>query len=86
MKADKILHDQIMEVVSNQMRNNDPPETKQTFDRLVKSGISRSDAMKYIGQCVATEIYSVMKKQEPFNEKRFVKNLNNLPAKPTDEE
>lgn len=30
-----------LEVVDNQLRANDPPETRQTLDRLIAEGISR---------------------------------------------
>jgi len=86
MKVNKHLHNSIMEVVDNQIRSNDPPETKQTFERLVKSGISKIDAKKYIGQCVGVELFHVMKYHETFNEVRFIKNLKNLPAEPYDDE
>ena len=35
MKKSKILNAAIMEVVENQINGNDPPETKQTLDRLI---------------------------------------------------
>jgi len=34
----------ILEVVENQMRNNDPPETRQTCDHLIQEGHSEEDA------------------------------------------
>jgi hypothetical protein len=43
------LQQAILEVVENQLRANDPPETRQTLDRLLASGYSRKDAIKLIG-------------------------------------
>ena len=82
MEVNKILQNQFMEVIDNQLKQNDPPETKATLERLLKAGYSRTDAKKYIGQCVALEIFNVLKKGEAFNEERYVKNLNNLPGEP----
>ena len=82
MKTNKIVHDQIIGIVANQIREGKPPETKQTYDRLVKSGYSETDAKKYIGQCVAVEIFNIMKHKLPFDEKRYVQNLLNLPGEP----
>ena len=76
----------IMEVVENQLRNNDPPQTNQTFKRLIEAGHSAKEAKRLIGCVVSAEIFDVLKKQEPFNLERFVKGLNNLPAMPWDEE
>jgi hypothetical protein len=45
-------------VVENQIRENNPPETRRTLDRLLEEGYSKDDAMKLIGRAVAAEILS----------------------------
>jgi hypothetical protein len=82
MKPNKIVHDQILQVVDNQIRDKNPPEAKQTYNRLIKMGYSAIDAKKYIGRCVAVEIFNIMKHNQPFDEKRYVQNLLNLPKEP----
>jgi hypothetical protein len=72
----------IVEVVENQLRNNDPPQTKQTFKRLIEAGHSEKDAKRLIACVVSAEIFDVLKRNEPFNLDRFVKGLNKLPAMP----
>jgi len=69
----------ILEVVNNQLKSGDPPETRQTFNRLVAEGISEKDAKIYIGQAVAIEIFNVMKHRENFNLARYRNNLSRLP-------
>jgi hypothetical protein len=71
-----------LDIVENQIRSGDPPETKETFERLVAQGISKSDAKIYIAQAVCVEVWDVMKNKVPFNRERFVRNLRNLPAEP----
>ena len=71
-----------MEAVENQLRDNKPPETRITFDRLKREGISELDAKKYIAQAIASETFWIMKKNQPYNLQRFIKNLNRLPADP----
>lgn len=78
-KANPILKKSILEVVDNQLKSGDPPETKQTFNRLIGEGISEKDAMIYIGQAVAVEIFNVMKHGETFNLERYRNNLSRLP-------
>ncbi len=78
-KANPILKESILEVVDNQLKSGDPPETKQTFNRLIGEGISEKDAMIYIGQAVAVEIFNVMKYGETFNLERYRNNLSRLP-------
>src|SRR6266567_3979216 len=36
----------ILEVVENQIRASDPPETRQTFERLLAAGYSRKEAVE----------------------------------------
>jgi len=72
----------ILKVVDNQLRDNDPKETGETLKRLIKSGISKKEARLYIGQVVTVEIWEVMHNNTPFNEERFVRNLNRLPEFP----
>lgn len=76
----------IMEVVENQLRNNDPPRTRQTFRRLIEAGYSEEEAKRLIGCVVSAEIFDILKKNEPFNLDRFVKALNKLPEMPWEEE
>jgi len=82
MKINTKLRDQIFEIIKNQIESNDPPETKITYDRLISLGCSEFDTKQLIGQCVAVEIFSVIKEQQPFNEARYIKNLKQLPREP----
>ncbi len=81
----KVMRKQIFQFVENQMKENNPPETKKTFDRLRKAGYTKYEAKQFIGQCVAVELFKVMKHQEPFDEERYVNNLRNLPEEPFDD-
>lgn len=71
-----------MDVVDNQIRNDDPPETRQTFNRLISQGISKEDAKIYIGQAVCVEIWDIMRNRKEFNKERFIRNLKRLPEEP----
>ena len=75
----------ILEVVENQIRDKDPPETRQTLRRLIKEGFSREEAMELIGAVVVNEMYNVLKQKKNFNRKRFVAALRQLPKLPYDE-
>ncbi|MEP7238915.1 MAG: DUF1841 family protein [Ferruginibacter sp.] len=86
MKTNPIVKKEMLTVVENQLNTNTPPETKITYNRLIQTGISEVDAKNYIAQCVAVEIFNVMKYKQPFDAKRFIKNLNNLPKEPFDDE
>jgi hypothetical protein len=84
MEINKERRDIIIEVVENQIDANDPVEVRITYNRLVALGYSDFETKQLIGQCVAVEIYDVIKEQKPFDEVRYVKNLNHLPKAPFD--
>jgi hypothetical protein len=71
-----------LEAVENQLRDNDPPETRLTYERLIRQGQSEQDAKGLIGAAIAAETYWILKGKEPFNHARFVKTLNDLPKLP----
>ena len=57
MEENTYLKSAILEVVDNQLRANDPPETRQTFDRLISEGYSEEEAKKLIGCVVSEQIF-----------------------------
>ncbi len=71
-----------MEVVDNQLRGNDPPETRQTYERLIASGVDDKEARRLIGCIVTSEIFDVLKRRQPFDRARFVAALARLPQMP----
>ncbi|MBA4417598.1 MAG: hypothetical protein C0392_06780 [Syntrophus sp. (in: bacteria)] len=81
-KVNPHLKEAFLEVVENQIRDNDPPETRETLERLMGEGISEKDARIYVARVVAIEVYEVMKNEKPFDLQRFVRNLNALPNEP----
>jgi hypothetical protein len=85
-KVNPYVRAAIEEVVENQLRDDDPPQTRQTFRRLIEAGHSEKEAKRLIGCVVSAEIFDVLKKNEPFNLERFVGGLNKLPAMPWDDE
>ncbi len=86
MKSNPILKKAILSVVNNQLKDNNPPETKQTYERLLKEGYSESEAKRLIGCVVVAEIFDILKKKGPFNQQRFVAALDRLPKIPGEEE
>jgi hypothetical protein len=81
-KTNPYLRAAFLEVVDNQLRDNDPPETKETLDRLKAEGYSAEDAKLLIAQAVVVEAYTIIKTKAPFNRERFVRNLMALPQEP----
>ena len=82
MKPNKRLNRAVLEVVDNQIRQLNPPATKETFDRLIREGLDDSEARRLIGCVVASEIFDILKNMEPYDEDRYVNALRKLPELP----
>jgi len=78
----EMLRRQMLEVVENQLRDNEPPETRATLDRLVAQGHSASEAKRLIACVVVAEMFHVMKHKQPYDTSRFVAGLRRLPELP----
>ena len=82
MKPNQKLRDEIFQIIKNQLEAYDPPETKITYNKLISLGYNEFETNQLIGQCVAVEIFDVLKNKKPFNKSRYIKNLNQLPKEP----
>jgi len=72
----------IREVVDNQLRDGTPPETRQTFDRLLAAGYPEEEARRLIACAVTSEIFDVLKNHQPYDEARYIAALHRLPTLP----
>ena len=84
MEPNEKLRNQIFEIINDQIKSNDPPETTLTYNRLINEGFNEFQTMQMIGQCVAVELFEVMKHRKPYDESRYTKNLKLLPKEPFD--
>jgi hypothetical protein len=76
----------VLEIVDTQLRDRTPPETRQTFDRLIAAGYTPEGARQLLAHVVVREIFAVMARGESYNQARFVAGLRRLPTLPDDEE
>jgi hypothetical protein len=75
----------ILEIVDTQLRDGNPPETRETFDRLIGMGYSPEGARQLLAHVVVAEIFTVMARGERYDAARFVAALRRLPTLPGDE-
>lgn len=80
------LRKAILEVISKQIRDNDPPETKQTLLRLQGQGFSEKEALKLIGYVVVSEVFTVLKENRTYDQGKYISALNALPKLPWEKE
>lgn len=81
-ETNSLLGEEMKKVVRNQIKQNNPPETKQAYDRLIKDGYPKDEVIRQLAVVVASEIFDVMKNKEPYNQERYIKRLNDLPKEP----
>lgn len=72
----------ILGIVENQLRENNPPETKATLQRLLADGTNHDEAMRLIGCVLAAEIFDIVQGGSEFNLARYVGRLQALPSMP----
>jgi hypothetical protein len=82
METKAVLRATVLEVVQNQIDADDPPETARTFQRLIDQGFTEEDSMLYLGQALTLEIWDTLTNKIPFNEERYIRNLQRLPKEP----
>jgi hypothetical protein len=84
MKLSEKLRDQIIHLMEDQIRDNNPAEVKETFERLIHMGYDEYQARELIIRCLIMEVYDALSNDHIFNEKRYIKNLSKLPNGPED--
>ncbi len=82
MKVSEHVRDAILDAVENQITSKKPPETALTLKRLIEEGHSDSQAKQLIGQAMAVEVLDSLNNRKPYNERRYLNNLKNLPGQP----
>ena len=76
------IREHLFEIIKNQIESNEPPETKLTYNRLRKDGYDDFVTKQMIGQCLAIELFNVMKYKKPYDNIRYIMNLKKLPKEP----
>jgi hypothetical protein len=82
MESNERARAALLETVDNQLKKNDPPETRFAYNRLISMGDDNENARLRIAQCVAIEIFEIMKYKKKFDLERYITHLNNLPESP----
>jgi hypothetical protein len=78
--ANPAVTEAVLEVVDNQLRDNSPPETRQTLDRLVAEGHSTEYARRLIAFVVLVEMNDMLRERHEFDLARYVAALRRLPS------
>ncbi len=72
------MKSKLLEIVDNQLKENDPPYTKETLNKLMERGKTEEESKILIAGILVEEMYDIMKNQVPFNESRYAEKLAKL--------
>ena len=75
----------LLEAIQNQIAANNPPETKETFNRLIAGGFAEEDVWRLLSAVLAVELATILREGRPFSLDAYVKALKALPDLPLDE-
>ena len=78
MSNDKTVRDAMLDTVLSQIDTNDPPEARETYDRLVDEGASNSQALRLMADALRIEMNRMLSEATPFDNKRYAALLANV--------
>ncbi len=70
----------ILDVVGCQLREQNPPETSETYNRLRLDGYTDDQAKRMIGHVIAQEVSQIIRHHKPYSSDRFARALRELPS------
>jgi len=77
-KPNPYLKQTILAVVDNQLRDNDPPAARETFERLQAEGYTAKQAKEKIASVLVEDIHKVLTTKTPHDAKSYEKRLKAL--------
>lgn len=80
------VREMLFEVLENQMKENNPPETRKTYQRLLDQGFSREETLRMMAAVVIVEMNDMVKENRTFDEAGYIEALKALPQLPYDED
>jgi hypothetical protein len=74
------LHAAMHQIVSQQLRADEPPQTWQTLQRLAGQGYGWHDIMHMIAGLVTDDVHTALTTQRRFDLADYIRRLDDLPA------
>lgn len=72
------LKEQLIGVIDEQLKMNDPLATRETFERLIGAGHSDTRAKEMIAAVLVKEMTFMLENKLPFDEARYAEKLLKL--------
>ena len=77
---DKTVRDAMLDTVLSQINDNNPPEARETYDRLIFGGRSNSQALQLMAAALRVEMDRMLKESTPFDNDRYSALLRKIPS------
>lgn len=81
-QASPQLTQAVLDAVDNQLSDLNPPEAKETYDRLIANGISDKEARRLIAVALSSEMFEMLKYKKDYSPERYIASLRKLPQLP----
>ena len=78
--SDKTVRDVMLDTVLGQIDSNDPPEARETYDRLIDSGASNNQALHAMAAVLRGEMNRMLTDSTPFDNARYAQALKKIPS------
>ncbi|MGA2383342.1 MAG: hypothetical protein ABSG61_07890 [Gemmatimonadales bacterium] len=78
----KRVRAELRQILQNQMDAGEPPETKQTFERLRAAGVPEDEVWRLMSGVLAGELATMMREERLYDRERYVRALGSLPNWP----
>ncbi|MGE5615424.1 MAG: hypothetical protein ACM3X5_00770 [Bacillota bacterium] len=76
---EKTVRDGFLSSIVNQISTNDPPEARQTYDRLRADGRTDTEALQLMGLVLKNEMQKMISESRGFSNERYISLLEKLP-------
>jgi hypothetical protein len=80
MTQESTVKDGFVDTVLRQIDSGDPPEARQTYDRLIEEGHSNNETLHLMAAALRLEMKSMLDQSKPFDTARYASLLKKLPA------
>ena len=79
MSDERTVKDGFLDTVQKQIDTGEPPEARATYDRLMSTGHSETEALHLITAVLRSEMNKMIEASQPFDTPRYVELLKKLP-------
>ncbi len=80
MDTDKTVRNALLDTMLNQVESGEPPEARETYERLMARGMSQSQALQHMAAVLREEMNRMLADSRPFDNARFAAALRKIPT------